>query len=131
MITDPIADMFTVIRNGIRAQKRSVSVPASNIKKSLTRVLFENGFIAKYAFVEDSAQGSIKILLKYDGSSNSAIQDIQRISKPSRRVFASAEEMPKILNGLGSCLVSTNKGVMTDHECRKLGVGGELIGKVW
>ena len=131
MITDPIADMFTVIRNGIRAQKRSVSVPASNIKKSLTRVLFENGFIAKYAFVEDSAQGSIKILLKYDGSSNSAIQDIQRISKPSRRVFASADEMPKILNGLGACLVSTNKGVMTDHECRKIGVGGELIGKVW
>lgn len=131
MITDPIADMFTVIRNGIRAQKRSVSIPASNIKKSLTRVLFENGFIAKYAFVEDGPQGSIKILLKYDGSSNSAIQDIQRISKPSRRVFASAEEMPKILNGLGSCLVSTNKGVMTDSECRKIGVGGELIGKVW
>jgi len=131
MITDPIADMFTVIRNGIRAQKRSVSIPASNIKKSLTRVLFENGFIAKYAFVEDGPQGSIKILLKYDGSSNSAIQDIQRISKPSRRVFASADEMPKILNGLGACLVSTNKGVMTDQECRKIGVGGELIGKVW
>lgn len=131
MITDPIADMFTLIRNSIRADKRSVTVPASNIKKSITRVLFENGFIAKYAFVDDGPQGSIKILLKYDEGNNSAIQDIQRISKPSRRVYASAAEMPKILNGLGSCLVSTNKGVMTDAECRKQSVGGELIGKVW
>ena len=131
MITDPIADMFTLIRNAFRAQKRAVSIPASNIKKDITKLLFENGFISKYAFVDDGPQGSIKILLKYTENRESAIQDIQRISKPSRRFYANVEELPRILNGMGICIVSTSKGLMTDHLCRKNNIGGELIGKVW
>lgn len=131
MVTDPIADMFTLIRNGFRAHKRAVTIPASKIKKDITKLLFDNGFIAKYAFVEDSAQGSIKILLKYDDNRESAIQDIQRVSKPSRRIYKSVEELPRVRNGLGMFIVSTNKGLMTDHDCRKNNVSGELIGKVW
>lgn len=131
MITDPVADMFTLIRNGVRADKKSVTIPASNIKKDITKLLFENGYISKYAFVDDGVQGEIKILLKYDNNRNSAIQDIQRISKPSRRVYAPVAEIPRILNSMGICIVSTSHGVMTDHQCRKIGVGGELIGKVW
>jgi len=130
MITDPIADMFTVIRNSVRAKKKIVTFPASNIKKSITKLLFENGYITKYAFVDDGLQGEIKIILKYDGK-DSAINDIQRISKPSRRVYAPATEIPKVLNGMGTCIVSTSQGIMTDFQCRKAGVGGELIGKVW
>jgi len=130
MITDPIADMFTVIRNSVRANKKIVTIPASNVKKSITKLLFENGYISKYAFVDDGLQGEIKIILKYDGK-DSAIQDIQRISKPSRRVYAPVSEIPKVLNGMGTCIVSTSHGIMTDFQCRKAGVGGELIGKVW
>jgi small subunit ribosomal protein S8 len=130
MITDPIADMFTVIRNSVRAKKKIVTIPASNIKKSITKLLFENGYISKYAFVDDGLQGEIKIILKYDGK-ESAIRDIQRISKPSRRVYAPVTEIPKVLNGMGTCIVSTSRGIMTDYQCRKAGVGGELIGKVW
>jgi len=131
MITDPIADMFTLIRNGFRAQKRAVSIPASKMKKEITKLLFDNGFITKYAFVEDGPQGSIKILLKYTDNRESSIQDIQRISKPSLRVYSNVDELPRILNGMGVCIVSTSKGLMTDHDCRKSNIGGELIGKVW
>lgn len=130
MITDPIADMFTVIRNSVRANRKVVTIPASNVKKNITKLLFENGYIGKYAFVDDGLQGEIKILLKYDGK-ESAIRDIQRISKPSRRVYAPVTEIPKVLNGMGICIVSTSRGIMTDYQCRKTGIGGELIGKVW
>lgn len=130
MITDPIADMFTVIRNSVRANKKIVTIPASNIKKSITKLLFENGYISKYAFVDDGLQGEIKIILKYDGK-EAAIRDIQRISKPSRRVYAPVTEIPKVLNGMGTCIVSTSHGIKTDFQCRKEGIGGELIGKVW
>ncbi len=131
MITDPIADMFTLIRNGFNAGKRAVTIPASKVKKDITKLLFDNGFISKYAFVDDGPQGSIKILLKYTEDRKSAIQDIQRMSKPSRRFYSSVEDLPRILNGLGVCIVSTSKGLMTDHDCRKNQIGGELIGKVW
>jgi small subunit ribosomal protein S8 len=131
MITDPIADMFTLIRNGFNAQKRAVSIPASKIKKDITKLLFDNGFITKYAFVDEGHQGAIKILLKYSDERESAIQDIQRMSKPSLRKYSSAEDLPRILNGMGVCIVSTSKGLMTDHDCRKNNIGGELIGKVW
>ncbi len=131
MITDPIADMFTLIRNGFNAGKRAVTIPASKVKKDITKLLFDNGFISKYAFVDDGPQGSIKILLKYTEDRKSAIQDIQRMSKPSRRFYSSVEDLPRILNGLGVCMVSTSKGLMTDHDCRKNQIGGELIGKVW
>ncbi|MDR0303723.1 MAG: 30S ribosomal protein S8 [Chitinispirillales bacterium] len=130
MITDPIADMFTVIRNSVRAKRKIVTIPASNVKKNITKLLFENGYISKYAFVDDGLQGEIKIILKYEGK-DSAIRDIQRISKPSRRVYAPATEIPKVLNGMGTCIVSTSQGIMTDFQCRKNGIGGELIGKVW
>ena len=131
MITDPIADMFTLIRNGFNAQKRAVSVPASKVKKEITKLLFDNGFITKYAFVNEGPQGAIKILLKYSDERESAIQDIQRMSKPSLRKYSAAEDLPRILNGMGVCIVSTSKGLMTDHDCRKNNIGGELIGKVW
>ncbi|ERP31302.1 30S ribosomal protein S8 [Chitinivibrio alkaliphilus] len=131
MVTDPIADMFTIIRNGVRAGRRSVSIPASRVKKEITDLLSSNGFISKYAFVDDGVQGEIKILLKYDDRERAAIQDIQRVSKPSRRVYSSADELPRVLGGLGMCIVSTNKGVMSDYQCRKENVGGEILGKIW
>ncbi|MGM0461946.1 MAG: 30S ribosomal protein S8 [Fibrobacterota bacterium] len=132
MVTDPIADMFTIIRNGVRAGKRTVSVPASNVKKEITDLLSKNGYISKYAFVdEDGTSGQIKILLKYDENERAAIQDLQRVSKPSRRVYATVSDVPRVLGGLGMSIVSTNKGVMSDYQCRKENVGGEILGKIW
>jgi len=131
MLTDHIADMFTRIRNAIGAKKRTVTIPANNMKKDLTKILFENHFIAKYAFVEDGLQGTIKILLKYDDRMRNAIQGIERVSTPGLRRYAPVDKIPKVLNGMGIAIVSTSKGVMTDKECRDLKVGGELIGKVW
>ena len=131
MLTDQVADMFTRIRNSVQAGKKTVTVPASKLKKEITRILFENGFISKYAFVDDGVQGEIKILLRYDKNLNNAIQGISKISTPGRRKYSDVSTMPKILNGMGVCIVSTSKGVMTDKECRENNVGGELIGKVW
>lgn len=131
MHTDQVADMFTRIRNGIHAKKKMVSIPASKLKKEITRILYDNSFIKKYAFVDDGIQGEIKILLKYTEELQNAIQGIQKISTPGRRRYTGVDGMPKILNGMGIAIVSTSKGVMTDVECRKMNVGGELIGKVW
>ena len=131
MLTDQVADMFTRIRNAIRAQKKTVTIPSSNLKKEVTRILFENSFITKYAYVEDVVQGKIKILLKYNDELQNAIQGIEKISTPGRRRYTKVKDIPKILNGMGIAIVSTSKGVLTDHECRKMKVGGELIGKVW
>jgi small subunit ribosomal protein S8 len=131
MLTDQIADMFTRIRNAIRAKKRTVTIPSSNLKKDITKILFENHFIAKYAFVDDEIQGRIKILLRYNDAMENAIQGIQRVSTPGLRRYIKADKIPKVLNGLGISIVSTSKGVLTDKECRSNKVGGELIGKVW
>ena len=131
MLTDQVADMFTRIRNAINAQKKTVTVPSSNLKKEITRILYENNFISKYAYVDDEVQGEIKILLKYNDELQNAIQGIQIISTPGRRQYTKVKNMPKILNGMGIAIVSTSKGVMTDLDCRKLKVGGELVGKVW
>lgn len=131
MLTDQVADMFTRIRNAIQARKRTVTIPASGLKKEITRILHENHFIAKYAYVDDGPQGRIKILLKYDDRQNNAIQGIQRVSTPGKRTYSSAAKMPKVLGGLGVTIVSTSKGVMTDRECRREKVGGEVLGKVW
>lgn len=132
MLTDQIADMFNRIRNAIQAKKRTVNVPASNLKKEITRILFENHFISKYAFVnEEGKQGIIKILLKYDDELRNSIQGIKRVSTPGRKQYKGAQELPKVLNGMGIAIVSTSKGVMTDRECRKMNVGGEVIGIVW
>jgi small subunit ribosomal protein S8 len=131
MLTDQIADMFTRIRNAIKARKRTVDVPASKIKKEITRILFENHFISKYAFVDDDKQGVIKILLKYDDTQQSAIQGIKRVSVPGRKQYAGSEKLPRVLGGMGIAIVSTSRGLLTDGECRKLNIGGEVIGTVW
>ncbi|MBD3322327.1 MAG: 30S ribosomal protein S8 [Chitinivibrionales bacterium] len=131
MLTDNIADMFTRIRNAIGAQKRTVSIPGSNVKREIARILHENYFISKYAYVDDGRQGSIKILLKYDDSMNNAIQGIKRVSTPGRKKYSSAKDIPRILNGIGIAILSTSSGVMTDRECRKKNVGGEVLGVVW
>ena len=128
-ITDPIADYLTRVRNGIKANHRIVDVPASNIKKAITQVLFDKGYILNYKF-DDAAgpQGTIKIALKYHPTTKlSAIRELKRVSKPCLRQYRSAEELPRVLNGLGIAIVSTSKGVMTDKEARSQHVGGEVL----
>jgi small subunit ribosomal protein S8 len=130
-MTDQIADMFTRLRNAIQAKKRTVSIPASNLKKEITRLLFENHFIAKYAFVDDGSQGVIKILLKYDEKMQNAIQGVKRVSTPGLRKYAGVAKVPKVMSGMGMSIISTSKGLMTDVDCKKLNMGGEVVGIVW
>lgn len=131
MLTDQIADMFNRIRNAIQAKKRTVDVPASSLKKEIARILFENHFISKYAFVTDNGRTTIKILLKYNEEQKNAIQGIKRVSTPGRKRYADVQSLPRVLNGLGVAIISTSKGVMTDRDCRKANVGGEVVGLVW
>lgn len=128
-MTDPIADFLTRIRNAANAQHRVVEIPASNLKKEITRVLYEKGYILKYKFEEsENGQGVIKIALKYNSSTReSAIRELTRVSTPGLRRYAGTTEMPRVLNGLGVAIISTSKGVMTDKEARQLGVGGEVL----
>ena len=128
MNTDPIADFLTRVRNAIRAKHRVVEIPASNIKKEITKVLFDKGFIQNYKFDETGPQGTIKIALKYNPTTKqSAIVDLQRVSRPGLRQYTGAATLPRILNGLGVAIVSTSKGVMTDKEARTMNVGGEVL----
>jgi len=128
MITDPIADYLTRVRNAIAAKHRMVEVPSSNLRKNITKILFEKGYILNYKFEDSKVQGTIKIALKYHPVTKlSAINDIQRISRPGLRKYVNANELPRVLNGLGVAILSTSKGVITDKEARKLGVGGEVI----
>jgi small subunit ribosomal protein S8 len=131
MLTDQIADMFTRIRNAIKARKRTVNIPASNVKKEITRILFENHFISKYAYVDDGRQGVIKVLLKYDEKMQNAIQGIKKVSVPGRRAYRRVHTLPKVLGGLGIAIVSTPKGLMTDRDARAQKLGGEVMGMVW
>ncbi|ABG60388.1 30S ribosomal protein S8 [Cytophaga hutchinsonii] len=125
---DPIADYLTKIRNAIKAKHRVVEVPASNIKKEITKVLFDKGYIQSYKFEESAVQGSIKIALKYHPlTKESAIVKIERISKPGLRKYTHAETMPRVLNGLGVAIVSTSKGIMSDKEAKNLNIGGEVL----
>ena len=127
-ITDPIADFLTRVRNGIKANHRIVDIPASNIKKTITQVLFDKGYILNYKFDEEGPQGTIKIALKYHPTTKlSAIRELKRVSKPGLRQYRSAEELPRVLNGLGIAIVSTSKGVMTDKEARTNHIGGEVL----
>lgn len=127
-MTDPIADYLTRLRNAIRANHLVVCVPASNLKKELTRILFEQGYILNYMFVEDGPQGTIKIALKYDkASKTNAIKNLERVSRPGLRKYSSSKDMPRVLNGLGIAIVSTSKGVMTDKQAREMNVGGEVL----
>ena len=123
--------MFTRIRNAIQAKKRTVSVPASGLKKEITRLLFENHYIAKYAFVDDGVQGVIKILLKYNDKMENAIQGLDRVSTPGLRKYAGVGKVPKVMSGMGMAIVTTSKGVMTDKDCRTMHIGGEVIGIIW
>ena len=128
MYTDPIADFLTRIRNASSARKKVVEIPASNTKKALTKILFEKGYITNFMFEEDDKQGVIKIALKYNPSTKTpAITELQRVSKPGLRKYASSSDLPRILNGLGIAIVSTSQGVITDKEARKLNIGGEVL----
>lgn len=128
MVTDPIADFLTRIRNAINANQRIVEVPASNIKKEMTKVLHDKGFIQNYKFVDDDKQGIIKIALKYNPQTKqSAITKLERISKPGLRKFADADSLPRVLNGLGIAIVSTSRGVISDKEARSQHIGGEVL----
>lgn len=132
-ITDPIADMLTRIRNASRSKHKTVDIPASNIKKSIADILFKEGYIKAYEEIasDTSVQGIIRITLKYDEQGNKVIAGLKRISKPGLRVYASKDELPKVLNGLGIALISTSKGIVTDKQARELGVGGEVLAYVW
>jgi small subunit ribosomal protein S8 len=126
--TDPIADFLTRVRNAIKARHRVVEIPASNIKKAITQVLYDKGFIQSYKFEEVAPQGVIKIALKYNPvTKQSAIVELKRVSKPGLRKYAGTTEIPRVINGLGIAIVSTSKGVMTDKEARSLKVGGEVL----
>ncbi len=128
MYTDPIADYLTRVRNAISAGHRVVEIPASNLKKEMTKILFDQGYVLSYQFNDSSVQGTIKIALKYDkNTKESVIRKIQRISTPGLRKYVSAKEMPRVLNGLGIAIVSTSKGVMTNKKARLENVGGEVI----
>lgn len=128
MYTDPIADFLTRVRNAVRANHKVVEIPASNLKKEITKILFDQGYILSYKFDDNSVQGTIKIALKYDKETKeSVIKDIQRISKPGLRKYSGATSLPRILNGLGVAIVSTSKGLMTDKQARQNNVGGEVI----
>jgi small subunit ribosomal protein S8 len=128
MNTDPIADYLTRIRNAVRANHRVVEIPASNLKKEMTKILFDQGYILSYKFDDSTSQGSIKIALKYTkDTKESVIKKIQRISKPGLRKYASSSEMPRILNGLGIAIVSTSHGVMTGKQAQRENVGGEVL----
>lgn len=129
MNTDPIADYLTRIRNAVKANHRVVEVPASNMKKEMTKILYDKGFISNYKFEEtENKQGNIKIALKYNAiSKQPAISAIRRISKPGLRKYVKADRIPRVINGLGIAIVSTSRGLMTDKEARQLNVGGEVI----
>ena len=131
-MTDPIADYLTRIRNAVMANHKVVEIPASNMKKDMTRILFEKGYILNYKFEEEGPQGSIKIALKYNPETKAnAIKSLQRISKPGLRKYVDSKHIPRVLNGLGVAIISTSQGVMTDKEARGLNIGGEVLAYVY
>ena len=130
-ITDPVADMLTRIRNANSAKHDTVDVPASNMKKSIAQILLDEGYIKAFQITDEGVQGNIHITLKYVGKKEKVISGLRRVSKPGLRVYAGAEELPKVLKGLGIAIVSTSKGVMTDKAARAAHVGGEVLAFVW
>lgn len=127
-MTDPIADYLTRLRNAIQANHRVVEIPASNLKKDITKILFEKGYILNYMFEDKGPQGTIKVALKYDMTTKSnAITSLQRVSKPGLRKYTGYKNMPRVINGLGIAIISTSKGVMTDKEASALKIGGEVL----
>lgn len=130
-LTDPIADMLTRIRNANDAKHTTVDIPASNIKKQIAQILLDEGYIKNYQIIDDGKQGIIKISLKYGPNKSKVISGLRRVSKPGLRVYASCEELPKVLKGLGIAIISTSKGVMTDKTARSSNAGGEVLAFVW
>jgi len=131
-MTDPIADYLTRIRNAVMAKHKVVEIPASNMKKDMTKILFDKGYILNYKFEEEGPQGNIKIALKYNPDTKAnAIKSLQRISKPGLRKYVDSTHIPRVLNGLGVAIISTSQGVMTDKEARSLGIGGEVLAYVY
>ena len=129
--TDPIADMLTRIRNANQAKFKTVDIPASNMKKNIAEILFNEGYIKAYEEIQNENKGIIRVSLKYTEKGKKVISGLKRISKPGLRIYASKDELPKVLNGLGIALISTSKGVMTDKQARALGVGGEVLAYIW
>jgi small subunit ribosomal protein S8 len=129
--TDPIADYLTRIRNATRAKHRKVDIPASNLKKQITRILQEESYINNHVFIDDGKQGVIRVYLKYDDNDNSVIEGLKRVSKPGYRRYVGKHAIPRVINNLGISVLTTSKGVMTGQDARKMGVGGEILFFVW
>ena len=130
-MSDVIADMLTRIRNANDAKHATVDIPASNMKKSIADILVKEGYVKSYQVIEDGKQGVIRVTLKYGQVKTKVIRGLRRVSKPGLRIYASCEDMPRVMNGLGIAIVSTSKGIMTDKQARKENVGGEVIAFVW
>jgi len=130
-ITDPIAHMLTKVRNAMMAKKQDVELSSSKLKARIAHILTEEGYVKDYEVIPDNKQGILKIYLKYDANKKGVITNLQRVSKPSRRVFVAKDEVPSVLSGLGIAILSTSRGVMTDRAARKAGIGGEVICYVW
>jgi small subunit ribosomal protein S8 len=129
--TDPIADMLTRIRNANSAKFKTVDIPASKMKKSIAKILFDEGYIKDVEEIDDNNQGIIRVSLKYTEKGKNVISGLKRISKPGLRIYAAKDELPKVLNGLGIALISTSQGIMTDKKARELGIGGEVLAYIW
>jgi len=130
-MTDPIADMLTRIRNANRNKFKTVDVPASNMKLAIAQNLLDEGYIKAFEEIKNENQGIIRITLKYDEKGNKVISGLRRISRPGLRIYASKDELPQVLNGLGTALISTSKGIVTDKKARELGIGGEVLAYIW
>ncbi len=131
MMTDPIADMLTRMRNAIRAKKSYVDVPASRMKAHIARILLERGYVKNVKFIESDVQGTLRIYLKYTEDNVSAIEGLKRVSMPSRRVYVTRRSIPRVMGGFGTAIISTSQGIMTDKECREKGLGGEVLCYIW
>ncbi|MDD4002623.1 MAG: 30S ribosomal protein S8 [Clostridia bacterium] len=131
IVTDPIADMLTRIRNALTAKKETVDIPASNVKKAVAKILVDEGFIKSAEYASDNIQGVIKITLKYGPKNEKVITGLKRISKPGLRVYATVKDLPKVLGGLGVAVISTSKGIMTDKLARSNNLGGEILAYIW
>jgi len=130
-VTDPVADFLTIIRNGVRAKHRRVDVPSSKLKMEIAKVLLRERFINNLKLIEDSKQGVLRVYLKYASDDSNVISGIKRVSKPGRRVYVNKSKIPRIVGGLGTAVLSTSRGLMTDREAREAGLGGEIVFQVW
>jgi small subunit ribosomal protein S8 len=131
MMTDPIADLITRLRNGIKAKKPYIDIPASRIKAQIAKIFLENGYLKNVKYIEDNKQGVLRIYYKYDDERRCAIEGLKRVSATSRRVYVTKDGIPRVMGGYGTAVISTSKGLLTDKECRAHGVGGEVLCHIW